>query len=63
MSFNSLLFIFAFLPLSYGIYRILPYKLKSFFLVLCSLVFYGWGSLFDTAILIIVALWTYFTGL
>ena len=63
MSFNSLLFIFAFLPLAYGIYRILPYKLKNFFLVLCSLVFYGWGSLFDTAILVIVALWTYFTGL
>jgi alginate O-acetyltransferase complex protein AlgI len=30
---------------------------------MCSLLFYAWGSLFDTAILLICALWTYFTGL
>lgn len=44
MLFNSLIFLFAFLPLVLGIYFLLQNKLRNIFLLIASLVFYAWGE-------------------
>ena len=45
MAFNSLVFIFIFLPVMLLIYRFLPNSVRNVFLLIASLVFYSWGSL------------------
>lgn len=44
MVFSSKLFLFIFLPAVLGIYYLLPRKLRNVFLLLVSLLFYGWGE-------------------
>lgn len=44
MVFSSILFLFIYLPVVLGIYYIIPYKFRNFFLFLANLVFYGWGE-------------------
>ena len=46
MLFSSLLFIFVFLPIVLGIYYgiLRKRKIRNFFLLLVSLVFYAWGE-------------------
>ena len=45
MVFNSLIFIFMFLPLVFLAYTLIPNKMiKTLVLVLCSLLFYSWGQ-------------------
>ncbi|MBQ4361771.1 MAG: MBOAT family protein [Lachnospiraceae bacterium] len=44
MAFNSLVFIFIFLPVLLLIYRFLPRQAQNVFLLLASFLFYAWGS-------------------
>lgn len=44
MLFSSITFLCLFLPLTVGIYYILPQKLRNAFLLLASIVFYAWGE-------------------
>lgn len=44
MVFSSLIFVFAYLPLTLLIYYIVPFKLRNLALFVLSLVFYGWGA-------------------
>ena len=44
MVFSSLIFLFAFLPVTLALYYIVPgRKARNWVLFLLSLVFYGWG--------------------
>ena len=44
MVFNSIFFIFCFLPVFMLIYYLVPGKLRNLLLFLGSLVFYAWGE-------------------
>ncbi|HIZ65489.1 MAG TPA: MBOAT family protein [Candidatus Blautia pullicola] len=44
MIFSSIFFLFVFLPVTLVLYYLVPWKLKNFILLLCSLVFYAWGE-------------------
>lgn len=64
MIFNSLLFIFAFLPISVLIYTVLPKNgLKNMWLLLISLVFYSWGNPAGMVLLILSILWNYLSAI
>ena len=51
MTFSDLKFIFAFLPASLVLYYIAPKRLKNYVLLVGSLFFYGFGSLWQTGLL------------
>ena len=64
MVFNSLIFIFMFLPLVFLGYTLLPKRtIKTVFLIVCSLMFYSWGNPNSLILMLITILWNYFTGL
>ena len=44
MLFSSIEFLFYYLPVTVGVYFLLPGKLRNFWLLLASLFFYGWGE-------------------
>ena len=44
MAFSTLVFPFVFLPVSLILYFVLPKRLKNAALVVCSLVFFAWGT-------------------
>lgn len=44
MLFSSISFLYYFLPLTLGLYFVVPGRLKNSVLLLASLVFYGWGE-------------------
>ena len=44
MTFNTILFLFAFLPISLFLYYAVPKRFRTIPLVLTSLVFYAWGN-------------------
>ena len=46
MVFNSIFFIFCFLPVFMLIYYLVPGKLRNLLLFLGSLIFYAWGELY-----------------
>ena len=45
MVFSSPIFLFVFLPLTLGLYYLLPRSAKNLFLLVASLVFYAWGEI------------------
>lgn len=59
MLFSSLIFLFAFLPLLLLVYYILPERFRNYVLILFSIVFYAWGGVSYTAILILSILINY----
>jgi alginate O-acetyltransferase complex protein AlgI len=63
MLFSSLIFLFVFLPIALLVYFIAPYKLKNSVLLLSSLVFFAWGGVSFTIILLISIAANYFFGL
>ena len=63
MSFNSLWFLFVFLPAVLILYYIVPAKLKNLLLVLISFVFYAWGEPRYLILLALSVLFNYATGL
>jgi len=64
--FNSIEFIFAFLPITFGIYFILTHKgyeqSSKVFLVISSLFFYSWWNIIYLPIIIISMLFNFFIG-
>ncbi|MBP6731610.1 MAG: MBOAT family protein [Chitinophagales bacterium] len=44
MLFNSVLFVFCFLPIFFTIYFLLPERFKNAFALLASIAFYAWGA-------------------
>lgn len=62
MVFSSITFIFIFLPLVLAVFYIIPKRFKNLVLLLASLIFYAWGGVSYTAILIISILLNYFIG-
>jgi alginate O-acetyltransferase complex protein AlgI len=63
MLFNSLLFLYRFLPLCLLIYFLVPKRLKNSVLLLASLVFYAWGGVYFTLVLAASIVLNYLTGL
>jgi alginate O-acetyltransferase complex protein AlgI len=63
MLFSSLVFLFLFLPLTLLLYYISPRAVKNYVLLACSLVFFAWGGVSLSAILICSIILNYFGGL
>lgn len=66
MQFNSVSFLFYFLPLFLAVYYIFPLQARKYVLTLGSLIFYAcvcWGKPWCLAILVILTLLTYLFGL
>ncbi len=64
MVFNSLIFLFAFLPISFVIYHLCRRDwLKNIVLVVLSLLFYSWTSFTGLLILCLSIAWNFLTGL
>ena len=63
MLFSSPLFLYLFLPITLlGYYLMIP-KLKNYWLLACSLIFFAWGGVTFTFILVISILLNYIFGL
>lgn len=63
MVFSSITFLFFFLPLVMLLYFITPSKYRNLILLVCSLVFYGWGEPENLIVMIISIFIGYVTGL
>lgn len=59
MAFNSLLFIFFFLPIFLLLFYVVPKKCKIYVLLLFSIIFYYFSGLFNLIILLAVTLFNY----
>lgn len=62
MAFNTLVFLYLFLPFTLFFVYISSEKLKNPFLLLASWIFYAWGGVTYSAILICVTVINYFIG-
>ena len=62
MVFSSPIFLFVFLPLTLGLYYLLPRKAKNGFLLAASLVFYAWGELFFVLVMLASISFNYVFG-
>lgn len=60
MSFNSLIFLFFFLPVFFFVFFITPIKYRYLVLFIFSIIFYFYCGLFNGILLVIVALSNYF---
>ena len=63
MNFSSIPFLFFFLPLVFALYYLVPRKAKNVCLVVFSLVFYAWGGLSHTLLLVLTIFVDYVCGL
>lgn len=63
MLFSSLIFLYAFLPLTLLGYYLSPGRVKNYWLLLLSLVFFAWGGVSFTGILLLSIVANYFFGL
>lgn len=63
MLFSSPIFIFLFLPVFLLVYFILPKKIRNFFLLIASLIFYSWGEGKLIAIMLTSSMIDYVAGL
>lgn len=63
MVFSSLIFIFAFLPLTLLAYFAAPKRLKNLMLLLASLIFYAWGEPVYIAVIVFTTVANYFFSL
>ena len=63
MTFNTILFLFTFLPISLIVYYVFPKRFRSIPLVLLSLVFYAWGNPTYLLLMAFSVLFNYVTGL
>ncbi|HBX47718.1 MAG TPA: transcriptional regulator, partial [Clostridiaceae bacterium] len=62
MVFSSLVFIFAFLPLTILIYYISPKHLRNLVLLIASLIFYAWGEPLYILLMIFTTVFDYTCG-
>lgn len=63
MVFSNLTFIFAFLPIFFILYFIVPKKIKNFIILIFSLIFYAWGEIKYIPLLIFSSVVDYLNGL
>jgi len=64
MVFSSLIFLFAFLPITLFLYYITPYrKIRNLVLFILSLIFYAWGEPIYIAVMLVSILEAYICGL
>ncbi len=62
MVFSSTIFLFCFLPLLLVVYFLSPTRLKNSVLLIASLLFYAWGEVFYTGLMLASILTNYFFG-
>ena len=62
MVFSSLVFLFAFLPVTLAVYYLAPDRIKNPILLLASLIFYAWGEPVYIILMILSILFNYFMG-
>ncbi|RRC93633.1 MBOAT family protein [Erysipelotrichaceae bacterium OH741_COT-311] len=62
MVFSSLTFLFVYFPIVLLVMKISPIKLRNFFLLLLSLIFYGWQEPVYIFIMIFSTVFDYFNG-
>lgn len=63
MNFSSLIFVFLYLPLTLGIYYLVPRRFRNAFLLIANLIFYGWGEPTFILIMLISIVTNYACGL
>src|SRR5690349_7488635 len=63
MPFNSLIFVFFFLPISLLLYYVAPQRLRNVMLLGLSLIFYAWGELQGVLLLLSSIVVTYISGI
>ena len=63
MVFSSLLFMTIFLPLTVGLYYLLPGKAKNYLLLVVSLIFYAWGEPRHIIVMLVTTLYIWGFGL
>ena len=59
MSFSSIIFCFIFLPIVTILYFLIPKKIKTIYLLIISIIFYSYGGLFNTFILLLIVLYNF----
>ena len=60
MVFNSIFFIFCFLPVFMMIYYLVPGKLRNLLLFLGSLIFYAWGEPVYVILMLFSSIFNYY---
>lgn len=60
MAFNSIVFCFLFLPIVTTIYFLVPKKIKNIYLLIVSILFYSYSSIFNTCILLLITIYNFF---
>lgn len=60
MAFNSIVFCFLFLPIVTIIYFLIPKKIKNIYLLIVSILFYSYSSIFNTCILLLITIYNFF---
>ena len=63
MTFNTILFLFTYLPIALILYYIVPKRFRNIPLVLLSLVFYAWGNPTYLILMAFSVVFNYITGL
>ena len=63
MVFSSVLFLFIFMPVTIGIYFILPKPAKNTWLFIMSFIFYAWGGMAYALLVLFSTIVNYITGL
>lgn len=63
MVFSSLIFLFAFLPITLILYFLVPSKYKNLLLLILSLVFYAWDEPIYVILMILSMTFNYFMGI
>lgn len=63
MTFNTISFIFTFLPVALIFYYVVPRKFRAIPLVILSLVFYAWGNPTYLLLIAFTVLFNYFSGI
>ena len=63
MVFSSLLFLTIFLPVTVGLYFLLPKKARNVLLLIVSLVFYAWGEPTHIFVMLITTAYIWLFGI
>jgi alginate O-acetyltransferase complex protein AlgI len=63
MLFSSLIFLYSFLPITLFGYYVLPYKFRNYWLLIASIIFFAWGGIKYTLVLILSVAMNYCFGL
>lgn len=63
MLFSSLIFLYLFLPITLGVYYLMPRLIKNYWLLFASLVFFAWGGASLTLLLVFSIVANYIFGI